>query len=132
MLDDEFGNDDENEKEFEPTVDMIMNEFDDERTIEEEESGEEEPEEGKDYSWKKTIMIGPSYQVAKNTNTEHFFLPGLRIHAFLNALPHAAYYIRPAILSPLNAITTATSLWLPNSYSKPLRTHIFILGTSLI
>ena len=79
---------------------------------EEEESGEEEPEEGKDYSWKKTIMIGPSYQVAKNTNTEHFFLPGLRIHAFLNALPHAAYYIRPAILSPLNAITTATSLWL--------------------
>ena len=26
---------------------------------EEEESGEEEPEEGKDYSWKKTIMIGP-------------------------------------------------------------------------
>ena len=27
------------------------------------ESGEEEAEEGKDYSWKKTIMIGPSYQV---------------------------------------------------------------------
>jgi len=26
------------------------------------ESGEEEVEEGKDYSWKKTIMIGPSYQ----------------------------------------------------------------------
>jgi hypothetical protein len=30
----------------------------------EEESGEEEPEEGKDFSWKKTIMIGPSYQVS--------------------------------------------------------------------
>ena len=30
---------------------------------EEDESGEEEVEEGKDYSWKKTIMIGPSYQV---------------------------------------------------------------------
>ena len=30
---------------------------------EDEESGEEELEEGKDYSWKKTIMIGPSYQV---------------------------------------------------------------------
>ena len=30
---------------------------------EEDESGEEETEEGKDYSWKKTIMIGPSYQV---------------------------------------------------------------------
>ena len=30
---------------------------------EEDESGEEEAEEGKDYSWKKTIMIGPSYQV---------------------------------------------------------------------
>lgn len=29
---------------------------------EEDESGEEEAEEGKDYSWKKTIMIGPSYQ----------------------------------------------------------------------
>ena len=29
----------------------------------EDESGEEEVEEGKDYSWKKTIMIGPSYQV---------------------------------------------------------------------
>jgi len=31
---------------------------------EEDESGEEEPEEGKDYSWKKTIMIGPSYQAS--------------------------------------------------------------------
>merc|ERR1712045_449110 len=29
---------DDNEKEFEPTVDMIMNEFDDERTIDEEET----------------------------------------------------------------------------------------------
>ena len=46
MLDDEFGNDDENEKEFEPTVDMIMNEFDDERTIEEEEAmGQEDEQE---------------------------------------------------------------------------------------
>ena len=40
---------------------------------EEEESGEEEPEEGKDYSWKKTIMIGPSYQVAKNTQYRTLF-----------------------------------------------------------
>lgn len=31
---------------------------------EEEESGEEEVEEGKDYSWKKTIMIGPTYQAS--------------------------------------------------------------------
>jgi hypothetical protein len=30
---------------------------------EEDEESEEEIEEGKDYSWKKTIMIGPSYQV---------------------------------------------------------------------
>jgi hypothetical protein len=46
ILDDEFGNDDDNEKEFEPTVDMIMNEFDDERTIEEEEAmGQEDEQE---------------------------------------------------------------------------------------
>jgi hypothetical protein len=45
-LDDEFGHDDDNEKEFEPTVDMIMNEFDDERTIEEEEAmGQEDEQE---------------------------------------------------------------------------------------
>ena len=31
---------------------------------EEEESGEEAVEEGKDYSWKKTIMIGPTYQAS--------------------------------------------------------------------
>merc|ERR1719431_605536 len=31
---------------------------------EEEESGDEEAEEGKDYSWKKTIMIGPTYQAS--------------------------------------------------------------------
>jgi len=31
---------------------------------EEEESCEEEAEEGKDYSWKKTIMIGPTYQAS--------------------------------------------------------------------
>ena len=31
---------------------------------EEDDSGDEEVEEGKDYSWKKTIMIGPSYQVS--------------------------------------------------------------------
>jgi len=37
-------NEDENEKEFEPTVDMIMNEFDDERTIEEEETLGQEDE----------------------------------------------------------------------------------------
>merc|ERR1712179_185021 len=43
---DEDGNDEENEKEFEPTVDMIMNEFDDERTIEEEEAlGQEDEDE---------------------------------------------------------------------------------------
>merc|ERR1719264_1375844 len=35
---------DENEKEFEPTVDMIMNEFDDERTIDEEETMTQEDE----------------------------------------------------------------------------------------
>merc|ERR1712142_384044 len=36
----------EDEKEFEPTVDMIMNEFDDERTIEEEEAlGQEDEDE---------------------------------------------------------------------------------------
>jgi hypothetical protein len=46
FVDDEFGNDDDNEKEFEPTVDMIMNEFDDERTIEEEEAmGQEDEQE---------------------------------------------------------------------------------------
>jgi hypothetical protein len=32
--------------------------------VEEEEESEEEIEEGKDYSWKKTIMIGPSYQAS--------------------------------------------------------------------
>jgi len=37
-------NEDDNEKEFEPTVDMIMNEFDDERTIEEEETMTQEDE----------------------------------------------------------------------------------------
>ena len=31
---------------------------------EEDDSGDEEVEEGKDYSWKKTIMIGPSYQAS--------------------------------------------------------------------
>ena len=31
---------------------------------EDDDSGDEEVEEGKDYSWKKTIMIGPSYQVS--------------------------------------------------------------------
>merc|ERR1719394_1235486 len=35
---------DDNEKEFEPTVDMIMNEFDDERTIDEEETMTQEDE----------------------------------------------------------------------------------------
>ena len=46
FLDDEYGNDEDNEKEFEPTVDMIMNEFDDERTIEEEEAmGQEDEQE---------------------------------------------------------------------------------------
>lgn len=40
----EEGNEEENEKEFEPTVDMIMNEFDDERTIEEEETLGQEDE----------------------------------------------------------------------------------------
>ena len=30
---------------------------------EDEEESEEEVDEGKDFSWKKTIMIGPSYQV---------------------------------------------------------------------
>jgi len=40
----EDANDEENEKEFEPTVDMIMNEFDDERTIEEEEALGQEDE----------------------------------------------------------------------------------------
>ena len=29
----------------------------------EEEESDLDEEEGKDYSWKKTIMIGPSYQV---------------------------------------------------------------------
>jgi hypothetical protein len=44
--DDEFGTDEDNEKEFEPTVDMIMNEFDDERTIDEEEAmGQEDEQE---------------------------------------------------------------------------------------
>ena len=42
--DEEDGNDEENEKEFEPTVDMIMNEFDDEQTIEEEEALGQEDE----------------------------------------------------------------------------------------
>jgi len=36
--------DEENEKEFEPTVDMLMNEFDDEQTIEEEEALAEDDE----------------------------------------------------------------------------------------
>ena len=40
----EDGNDEDNEKEFEPTVDMIMNEFDDEQTIEEEEALGQEDE----------------------------------------------------------------------------------------
>ena len=39
---------------------------------EEDESGEEDAEEGKDYSWKKTIMIGPSYQVKP---THHHLSP---------------------------------------------------------
>ena len=40
---------------------------------EEDESGEEETEEGKDYSWKKTIMIGPSYQVRHQCHTMNIF-----------------------------------------------------------
>ena len=36
--------DEDNEKEFEPTVDMLMNEFDDEATIEEEEALAQEDE----------------------------------------------------------------------------------------
>ena len=36
--------DEDNEKEFEPTVDMLMNEFDDEATIEEEEALAEDDE----------------------------------------------------------------------------------------
>ena len=39
---------------------------------EDDESAEEELEEGKDYSWKKTIMIGPSYQV--NPPHHHHYL----------------------------------------------------------
>ena len=35
---DEANQEEDNEKEFEPTVDMLMNEFDDEQTIEEEEA----------------------------------------------------------------------------------------------
>ena len=40
---------------------------------EEDESGEEETEEGKDYSWKKTIMIGPSYQVRHQCHPVNIF-----------------------------------------------------------
>ena len=36
--------DEDNEKEFEPTVDMLMNEFDDEATIDEEEALDQEDE----------------------------------------------------------------------------------------
>ena len=32
-------------------------------------SGDDEAEEGKDYSWKKTIMIGPSYQASVPAGT---------------------------------------------------------------
>ena len=47
--DDGTGNTDEdNEKEFEPTVDMLMNEFDDEATIEEEEALAQD-DEGRHY-----------------------------------------------------------------------------------
>ncbi len=31
--------------------------------------GEEESDEGREYSWKKTIMIGPSFQVNTARNT---------------------------------------------------------------
>ena len=40
--------------------------------VEEEEESEEEIEEGKDYSWKKTIMIGPSYQVEGWTDRHNY------------------------------------------------------------
>ena len=44
---DEEGNDgDDGEKEFEPTVDMLMNEFDDEKTLEEEEALDDQENEG--------------------------------------------------------------------------------------
>jgi len=47
---------------------------------EEEESGDEEVEEGKDYSWKKTIMIGPTYQASVPAGLCRAFETGLRVY----------------------------------------------------
>ena len=45
-LDEEGTDGDDGEKEFEPTVDMLMNEFDDEKTLEEEEALDDQENEG--------------------------------------------------------------------------------------